>query len=65
MALRSRRPGLIPLLDEPHPAKVGLIVVAALMGSLWQLDLAARHLLVRNRLEKMGDDVQSGTALVV
>src|SRR5690349_18955822 len=39
---RLFRPILISFLDEPHPAQAGLVVVAPLVGSLRQLDLAAR-----------------------
>src|SRR3954470_16985462 len=62
---RHIRPILIPLLDEAHPAQAGLIVIAPLVGSFRQLDLAARQFLVGDRLEKMGDDIEPGAAFVV
>src|SRR5882672_9677080 len=56
---------LVPFLYEFLPAQAGLVVIAAFVRSLRQLDLVTRDLLVRNRLEDMRDDVQPGAPLVV
>src|SRR5260221_2763343 len=56
---------LVALCDDLHPAQAGLIVVTALVGSLRELDLLPRDLLVRNCLENVRDDVEPRPSLVV
>src|SRR3954469_17943087 len=54
---RAARFASVPLLDELQPAQAGLIVVAALIGPLRQLDLLPRDLLVRDFLGDVRDAV--------
>ena len=51
--------------DKIDASQCALIVEAAFVGSLGQLDQLVRHFLVRDRLQQVRDAVEAGAPFIV